>query len=552
MGTAGPVVEPQSRPEPGATAAGDGGEPPDTVTDGASWLSLHRDTIKVTAIWVLGIALAGAIPTTVGVGSGTSYGIALAFVVPAVVLAVAGSAVADYVRWRHSRYRLTPTRMELHKGWIFTTKRSLARERIRTVDLTADPVQRLFGLVKVSIGTGEGAEAGGPGQSQQTLVLDPVSRDEAERLRALLLDRPPPSGDGAEPGVRILASWKPEWLRYAPLSFWTFALAGIAIGGLFQVLNWFGRESLPVDFTRDVVEEIGATQTLLLFAVVFVLVGVVGTLALTLEAWWNYRLEREPGGTLRVRRGLLTTRSVSIEEQRVRGVEIVEPLGVRSAGAARVDVVTTGLRSDPKSEASTLLPAAPMTVAASVAAAVAGVRPGGRLRPHPLAARTRRLRWALAADVVLAGAITWLAFGSPVRTFWAIVLTVLAAGLCVALVLLAHDAYRSLGHDLDDAYLVARKGSVRRGTVYLQRQGIIGWRASQSIFQRRAGLMTLTATTAAGSRRYSVVDADEHEVLEFGAEAVPGLLDRFLVRDSQLTDRSNPAPSDGRETGPEG
>ncbi len=52
------------------------------------------------------------------------------------------------------------------------------------------------------------------------------------------------------------------------------------------------------------------------------------------------------------------------------------------------------------------------------------------------------------------------------RTFWAVVLTVLAAG-CAALVVLAHDAYHSLGHDLDDAYLVARKGSVRCATVYL-------------------------------------------------------------------------------------
>ncbi|PZF85211.1 hypothetical protein C1I92_06370 [Jiangella anatolica] len=499
-------------------------------------MALHPDTVKVTAIWVFGIALGGAIPTTVGIGSGTSYGVALAWVVPAVLLVVLAAAIADHVRWRHSRYRVTPTRMEQHKGMIFTTKRSLARERIRTVDLSADPVQRLFGLVKVSIGTGEQVEAGGRGQSPQTMVLDPVSRDEGERLRALLLDRAPVGADGAEPGVRVLARWDPAWLRFAPLSFWTFALAGIAVGGLFQVLNWFGRESLPVDFTRDVVERIGATQTLVLFALVFVLVGVVATLAITVEAWWAYRLEREPGGTLRVRRGLLTTRSVSIEEQRVRGVEIVEPLGVRSAGAARVDVVTTGLRADPKSEASTLLPAAPMTVAASVAAAVAGVRPGGLLRRHPPAARTRRLRWAIAADVVLAAVVVWLAVASPVRDFWAVVLTVLAAAGCVVLLMLAGDAYRSLGHDLDGEFLVARKGSVRRATVYLQRQGIIGWRVSQSVFQRRAGLLTLTATTAAGARSYSIIDADEHEVLEFGADAVPGLLDPFLVRDPPIAD----------------
>ncbi|RIQ17533.1 PH domain-containing protein, partial [Jiangella rhizosphaerae] len=164
------------------------------------------------------------------------------------------------------------------------------------------------------------------------------------------------------------------------------------------------------------------------------------------------------------------------------------------------------------------------------------IRPGGRLRRHPASARTRRLRWALAADAVLAAVVVWLAVAAPVRDFWTIVLTVLAGACCVALVLLAADAYRSLGHEFDGDFLVARRGSVRRATVYLQRQGIIGWRVSQSVFQRRAGLMTLTATTAAGARRYSVIDADEHEVLEFGAEAVPGLLDPFLVRDRPRAD----------------
>lgn len=528
-----------NRPDPAGPAA------VSATADEDGWLALHRDTVKVTGIWVFVLALGGAIPTTVGIGSGVSYGVALAWVVPGMVLIVAAAAVADYVRWRHTRYRVVPSRMELHKGMIFTTKRSLARERIRTVDLSADPVQRLFGLVKVSIGTGEQTQAGTPGQAPQTLVLDPVARDEAERLRALLLDRGQATG-GTEPGVRILARWDPAWLRFAPLSFWTFALAGIAVGGLFQVLNWFGRESLPVDVTRDVVEEIGPTQTLVLFAAVFVVVGAVATLAFALEAWWAYRLEREPGGTLRVRRGLLTTRSVSIEEQRVRGVEIVEPLGARSAGAARVDVVTTGLRTDPKSEASTLLPTAPTAVAASVAAAVAGIRPGIRLRRHPATARTRRLRWAVAADAVLAAVVTWLAVASPVRDFWTIVLSVFAAACGVALVLMARDAYRSLGHELDGEFLVVRQGSVRRATVHLQRPGIIGWRVSQSVFQRRAGLMTLTATTAAGARRYSVTDADEHEVLEFGAEAVPGLLDPFLVRDRPIVDDPEQAASGER------
>ncbi|MEO3927625.1 PH domain-containing protein [Micromonosporaceae bacterium B7E4] len=78
--------------------------------------------------------------------------------------------------------------------------------------------------------------------------------------------------------------------------------------------------------------------------------------------------------------------------------------------------------------------------------------------------------------------------------------------------------------------MVARRGSIRRSTVHLDRSGIIGWRIRQSLFQRRLGLITLDATTAAGRGHYSIVDADPYEILDVADAAVPGLLRPFLER----------------------
>jgi putative membrane protein len=93
---------------------------------------------------------------------------------------------------------------------------------------------------------------------------------------------------------------------------------------------------------------------------------------------------------------------------------------------------------------------------------------------------------------------------------------------------LAVDAYRSLGHALGEHYLLARSGTVRRATVALQRGGIIGWTFRQSVFQRRAGLVTVIATTAAGAGAYAVPDAGSDDGLTLAAAAVPGLLNAFL------------------------
>jgi putative membrane protein len=278
-------------------------------------------------------------------------------------------------------------------------------------------------------------------------------------------------------------------------------------------------------------------------AVAALVVGAIGSLALWVEMWWNFRLEREPG-TLRVRRGLLTTRSISIEEARLRGVELVEPLGVRLSGAARVDAVATGMAAaksdDDKTDRRTLLPAAPRGIARRVAAAVLGEPEspfdGVRLAGHPVAARGRRMRWTLgtvaafeAVLVVLGVLLTDVLL--HIAWISALVLVPVAAAL-------AADAYRSLGHGLGEQYLLTRSGTVRRATVALQRGGIIGWQFRQSIFQRRAGLVTVIATTAAGTGAYAVPDAGSDDALALAAAAVPDLLAPFL-------DPRSPLPTSG-------
>jgi putative membrane protein len=51
----------------------------------------------------------------------------------------------------------------------------------------------------------------------------------------------------------------------------------------------------------------------------------------------------------------------------------------------------------------------------------------------------------------------------------------------------------------------------------------------RSLFQRRAGLMTLTATTAAGRQSYRVQDVGTMAGVELADSAIPGLLSEFRV-----------------------
>ncbi|MDJ0461748.1 PH domain-containing protein [Streptomyces sp. H27-C3] len=493
------------------------------------WQRLSVRTVLVTALVMGGVGVGAGVPATLGLANGRPLWVAIGWVLAGAVLVIVGGTAADYVRWRRTRYRIGAERAELHTGLLLVKRRSLARERIRSVDLTANVMLRLLGLVKVRIGTGESTGGG-----ESTLELDPVTREEGERLRRELLARAAPGEPGAHREGE-LATLDLRWIRYAPVSFVAPALGGAAVGGLMQVSEWFGAQGKLINWVGDRFQDTSVVWIVVSLVVGACVTGAVGALGLWVEMWWNYRLEREPGGTLRVRRGLFTTRSISIEERRLRGVELVEPLGVRTLGAARVDAVATGLAEDESSrnaDHKTLLPAAPRAVAESVAADVLRVASSptstARLAPHPRAARARRLRWAFAAALppVLVLAVLGVLLTDVL---------LYVAGACVVVLLplayyLAADAYRSLGHAISGDYLVARSGTVRRTTVALQRGGVIGWTVKQSVFQRRAGLITLTATTAAGAGAYSVHDAGQPEGLRFAADAVPGVLGPFLER----------------------
>ncbi|MEV6160617.1 PH domain-containing protein [Streptomyces sp. NPDC052052] len=521
-----PALSPDAGGGPSDAGGGNGVTGPAAAT-ATDWRRLDRRTVLVRALVTTSVATGAAVPAALGLAGRFGLGHAVAWVLVAAVVPIGCAVTGDYVRWRRTRYRIGAERVELHTGLLLVRKRSLTRERIRSVDLTAPLLQRLLGLVTVRIGTGEHSG------NDATLELDPVRRAEGERLRRDLLERTATGTPGTHREGE-LAVLDPRWIRYAPVSFVVPALGAAAAGAVMQVSDWFGAQAQVIDWMGERLRDTSLPTAIVIPVVAAMAAGVLGALGLWTETWWGYRLEREPGGTLRVRRGLLTSRSVSVEERRLRGVDLVEPLGIRLCGAARVDAITTGLAEDDEEQHGdhrTLLPAAPRHVADAVAADILreAVSPTSTpLTRHPRAALGRRLRRALWAVTVPVAVLALLgALLTPVLLWTALACAVL--GLPVGL-LLARDAYHGLGHAVSGDHLVVRSGTIRRSTAALERAGVIGWTVRQTYFQRRSGVLSLTATTAAGAGAYTAHDVDAAEGLDFASEAVPGLLEPFLER----------------------
>ncbi|HEX3592088.1 MAG TPA: PH domain-containing protein [Pseudonocardiaceae bacterium] len=431
-----------------------------------------------------------------------------------------------------TKYRITDEQVELHTGLVFRQRFATRRSRIRTVESTAKFGHRLFGVTAVRIGTGQHEQ-----KNSKTMKLDAVTNAEADRLRRELLRRTAWT-DGAvadrRPPAEVIERLDWAWLRYAPLTL-SGLFAIVAVAGLaWRVISELDISVNRIALARDGVhwfEHTSLGMVIFVVAVIGLLIIVFGSMVVYALKFNGYQLTREADDTLHVRRGLLTTQAVTIEEARLRGVEIREPMLLRAGKGARCSAVATGLQH--KSESHLLMPPGPAVEAHRVAAEVLRAKDGSptvaALVRHPAKALRRRLFRAVLPSLLLVLAL-WLAHEWGGWPTW---LWVASCAVPVLAVPVAVNRYRNLGHALTPRYLVSRSGSFDRRTVALQRDGIIGWKVRSSFFQRRVGLTSLTATIAAGRGAYHVLDMTDSDAVRLAEEAVPGLLAPFMVKDAQ-------------------
>lgn len=445
--------------------------------------------------------------------------------------------VLGFLRYFTTSFRITPTHVQVRRGLVRRRTLTVPRDRIRTVDVTSNVLHRIFGLARVTVGTGQ------TDKKNDGVKLDGLSAAAAENLHRELLHRPvakpsPEAGPAAPPqpaeatSETALATLRPAWVRYGP-----FTLSGLlAIGVVVGIGSRLVNES-HVDLTSigPVHDSIGYVRDrplpvaiLLVAAAVIVFTVIASTIGYVLS-FWNFRLSRHSSGTLHVRRGLLTTRNTTIEERRLRGAELSEPLLLRAVGGARVLAIATGLRVGRGADrgGSILLPPAPRAVAVEVAGTVIGDADPltVALTRHGRRARLRRFTRAGTVSTVLILVVlaAVLVAGVPAWAFWT------ALALLPIAAFLAWDRAAALGHALTPDWLVSRHGSLVRRRYMLRTDAVIGWNMTTSLFQRRAGLTTLVATTAGGRQHYSVPDVPDDEAIRVARTAVPGLLEQFLA-----------------------
>ena len=427
---------------------------------GDGWSRLSPRKLLLDPVKVLRQAL---VPVVVGlIGVSQSDNRVWPFLLP---VAVIGPVVLGAIPWLTTHYRLTNTQIQVRRGLLNKSTSTAPLERVRSVDLEASLLHRILGLEKVQIGTGV---------DDDRIELDALAVADAAALRTTLLRRrstaeslpvtdplvtdplvidpsvaeqPAPAPD---PAPEVLARIDWSWLRFAPFSLARLVLLAGAVG----VFSQFA-DDLPIwnEGTATSVWEWVRQFALVAVIAVVLVVGLAGWVLVAVTGyvvqWWNFRLVREHG-SLHLTTGLFTTRSITVEEAKVRGVQLTEPALLRVVGGAGLSTLATGVEHG----VTEVLPPCPRDVAVSVGEAVlAGSGPlvDPLVEHGPLARRRAWLRQVRASLVlaVAAGVAAWW-FDEP--WWWAA--TVAVAALAFA-ALVGESSYRHLGHALAGDHLVA-------------------------------------------------------------------------------------------------
>jgi putative membrane protein len=408
-----------------------------------------------------------------------------------VVLGVAVLAAPFAVlAWMGFTYRVADGRLEVRSGVLTRAVRTIALERIRGVDISAPLLHRLAGLVQVRVDDAAG------GASASGLRLAAVTRRDAEALReAVLARRAAGAGEAAEPPARVLARTPLRTLAVAGATSGRYLLVPVALlaAALRAVrdadIGWV--DDLAADGV-DLVPTHPAGIAALVVAAAALAAAAAALGSVIVDG--RFLLTERPGRLL-AERGLVAHLSVTIDRSRLRALEVRDSPPWRALDLAAVRAVVGGIPSgqgDARGRA-TLLPAGPADEAWALVRHL-DPRAHDGLDRHPRAALPRRL--VRAAGLPAVGAVAAAAAGP-----WP--LAVALAALAVLMVPVGLDRYRSLGNRLERGRLGLREGSLSRRHSLVVPEGVVAYRVSQSPFQRRSGLCTLTAFLGqgAGSRR---------------------------------------------------
>jgi putative membrane protein len=436
-------------------------------------ISEHRLHVAAAFAHALGALRELAVPIIIGVVVG-GRGIGTTSLLFGVGGAVA-SAVIGWLRWRATTYRVSDRALHVRSGVFSPDDTVVPLDRIQSVDTIAGPVQRLFGITGLHVQTPGGGE-------HAEVELAALSAGAEAELRAALGHAEVAAGDAPRarlaPGALLLTALT------APQLTVLLPLVGL-LGGALQ------EGFVGVDAGERLVRRLDDPGHLLVAVTLVLAIAWALSIAGALVAFGGFEVTRA-GDRLRIRRGLLQRRAISVPVARIDGVVLVESLLRRPLGRVTLRLEVAGLGRE-AAPARTLFP---LLRRREVDAFLTRLVPELAVELTPAQRAPRRALRRFLTGPALAAAAFGVALALVVPEAWPV------APVLVALALAAGaDAHAASGVRLAGSHVVLR--TWRRGarvTLAARVRRLQDYGLSRTPLQARAGLASVDLAVGSGTR----------------------------------------------------
>jgi putative membrane protein len=271
----------------------------------------------------------------------------------AVLGATALAVLVGYVAWRRTRYRLTATELQVDSGVLTRRSRRVPLARLQSVDVVRPAIARVLGLAELRL---EVVGGGSHSEAPLAYLTEPHAQLLRGRMLALAAGRDEPVDAAAVPET-VLVAVPTHVLLVSALLGPPLVATVILLLVLLVLLGLRDLDTLPV-----------------VLAVLPVYLGILSVAGKRVLAEYGFQVAETPDG-LRLRHGLLDTRSQTIPTDRVQTVRLRQPLAWQPWGWVRVEVDVAGYssrRGEEEAATNALLPVAPRALAEALVGRVLG------------------------------------------------------------------------------------------------------------------------------------------------------------------------------------
>nr|WP_245197998.1 PH domain-containing protein [Sphingomonas kaistensis] len=419
------------------------------------------------------------------------------------------------MHWRRFSFRVGSDAIRIDSGILSRNQRTIPFDRVADVSIAQGPLQRLFGIARVTL------ETGGSGAGKEEGVLDGIALHRAEALREHVRTmRLGASGAAVgEPAAVVIERdedpplFAMDLRRLLTLGMFNFSLAIFA--GLFGASQTVG-DALNIDpfertFWTPILSQYGLGDWLLAHRIglavagvaVLVLAGLATGIVRTVLRDYGFRLDRTGNG-FRRRRGLLTRTDVSLPARRIQaGLIATGPLRNRFGWRAFKVLSLAGEGGQPGKEGRddhVLAPLATEDEVAGIAAAIGLAIPDEATPWRPVSRGHLTSFVAVVGALMLLGAVAGLLFlaalNAPAEAYVAPPLLALAG--VAGLGLLRWFEWRHTAYALEAGRLLIRTGWWSRRTLLVPLRNVQSVTLRESSLSRRFGIASLAVDVAGG------------------------------------------------------